>query len=348
MATLRETAYYTKNIAKFGSIGLLVLIIFKLVFDVGKTVWLKYNPPGPPPPTVAFGKLPDLEFPQKIKTGALQFKLETPTGALPSFSSQAKVFLMPAQKARLLALEKAKKKAVKLGFDEEPKPVSEKIFLWSNKSPSVPTLEMNIFSETFILSTNWQNEQEAIIQKSPPDKNQAINKAKNYLSTVGILTNDLEEGETIASYLKISQGKMVSAISLSEANFVKVNIFRKSVEEMPVLTPDPEKGIATIIMAGSGSFGNQNVEIEFNHRPVDYDSFATYPLKANDQAWKELETNLAFIARWNGEKKVTIRRIYLAYFDSWEAQEYLQPIFVFEGDGNFTAYVHAVSQEWIE
>jgi hypothetical protein len=50
----------------------------------------------------------------------------------------------------------------------------------------------------------------------------------------------------------------------------------------------------------------------------------------------------------NQEGQITIRNIFLAYFESEEPQNYLQPIFVFEGDKNFTAYVSAVDPEWID
>ncbi len=45
---------------------------------------------------------------------------------------------------------------------------------------------------------------------------------------------------------------------------------------------------------------------------------------------------------------VVVRNVYLAYYDSFEPQTYMQPVFVFEGDDNFQALVPAVSQEWIE
>jgi len=41
--------------------------------------------------------------------------------------------------------------------------------------------------------------------------------------------------------------------------------------------------------------------------------------------------------------QVTIRNIYLAYFEPVTLTNYLQPIFVFEGDNNFVAYVPAIS-----
>jgi len=38
----------------------------------------------------------------------------------------------------------------------------------------------------------------------------------------------------------------------------------------------------------------------------------------------------------------------MGYFDSVVPQHYMQPVYVFEGDGNFVGYVPAVSKDWVE
>jgi hypothetical protein len=50
----------------------------------------------------------------------------------------------------------------------------------------------------------------------------------------------------------------------------------------------------------------------------------------------------------NAGGTVTIRRIYLGYYDSLTPQEFLMPIVVFEGDGGFLGYVQAVTNEWLQ
>ena len=345
MSNLTKISYYTKKIIKWGIIGSLGLIIFRLIFSVGKDIWEQFYPPAPPPPTVAFKKLPRLQFPEKESLEDLEFKLETPTGTLPSFLNQAKVYLMPAKKPGFLGPENAKKQAAKLGFSEDPQIISEKIFRWTRKSPLNSTLEMDIFSETFILSYDWQLEKVILAQQSPPNKDQAIKEAISFIQKMGELNNDLIEGRTEATYFKTIGSKMIPAPSLSEADFTKVEIFRKDIEKSPVLTADMEKGIVSLILSGAGG-AKRIIKAEFNYFPVDYDLLATYPIRSSAEAWKELESGQSFIASWKGTGKVTIRRVYLAYYDSWEPQGFLQPIFVFQGDDDFFGYVPAVSEEW--
>ena len=79
------------------------------------------------------------------------------------------------------------------------------------------------------------------------------------------------------------------------------------------------------------------------------DETATYPLKKSKEAWEELKDGKAYVASpGDGRTQVVIRKVFLGYYDSEEYQSYLQPIFVFEGDGNFVAYVPAVNPQWQE
>jgi hypothetical protein len=76
---------------------------------------------------------------------------------------------------------------------------------------------------------------------------------------------------------------------------------------------------------------------------------ATYTLKPSSQAWEELTSGKGYILKYPAiGTTVTVRSIRLAYYDSFEPQTYLQPIFVFEGDEGFMGYVAAVASAWTE
>ncbi|MBI5619928.1 hypothetical protein HY950_03130, partial [Candidatus Gottesmanbacteria bacterium] len=67
------------------------------------------------------------------------------------------------------------------------------------------------------------------------------------------------------------------------------------------------------------------------------------------QAWQELQSGMGFIARYPATgASVTVRNVTIAYYDSFEPQMYLQPVFVFEGDDGFVSYVPAVAPPWTE
>jgi hypothetical protein len=349
MASLTQVAYYTKKIIKWGIILSVSLIIFKVGFTVVKDIYQKIYPPPPPPPTVSFDKLPRIEFPQEEQPTGLSFTLETPTGELPDLGEQAKVYLSPYQRPNLLALDRAKEEASQLGFTSEPKKISEKKYRWLRNEPTNPTLEMDIFSGAFTYGYDWQNDALLFDEKYLPNKEQAIKEAKNFLKKMQRLETDLEEGRSEATYLKLMGTKLTPAPSLSEADLVRVEIFRKGVEEVPALTANPDKGLVSFLILGTSGANKRMAEVEFNYFPVNYESLATYPIKNSGQAWEELKNGQGFVSSLDeGVEKIVVRRVYLGYFDSWEPQEYLQPIFVFQGDNNFLGLVPAVTGEWLK
>jgi len=349
MASLTEVAYQTRKIIKYGSFVVVTLIAGKILLDISLKIWRRLNPPPPPPPTVSFGKLPPLKFPDKEKVGGLSYKMEVPTGALPEFPDKMSVYFMPYQRPNLLALERATQQAALLGFKDQPQRKSEKIYQWTRTKDRLISLEMDVFSGSFNYTYDWQNDQSLLTAKKIPGKEEAKQEAINFLQKANVLEKDILEGRIEVYYLKVVGNQLKQAVSPSEANFVQVEMFRKKVEEHPVLTPEPSQGIISILISGASSYESRIVETNFNYFPLKYDSPATYPLKTSAAAWQELKTGQAFIARWDGSgTDVVIRRIYLAFYDSYQPQEFLQPIVVFEGDDNFFAYLPAVTADWIQ
>jgi len=350
MATLTETAHYTRKTVKYGTIALIGVILLKSIFSTAISYWRKLHPPPPPPPTVAFGNLPKIEFPEsKFKEEKLVYRLETVTGGTPDLGDRAKVYFMPTKKPSLLALDQAKAQAKRIGFSGQPKKISETIYQWQKEKPLSTTLEINIIDNNFTIKKNWQEDQALLQEKILPVKEQAIIEAKNFLQTNGLLSKDLQTGETEVSFLRFVPPKLVPAISPSEADFVRVNILRSNLDNLPILPPNPSEALVSLLISGSGAREKRILEVNYTHFPIAKETFATYPLKTSAQAWEELKVGKGFIANLGkGEKQVTIRKIYLAYFENSLSRNYLQPIYVFEGDNDFTAYVPAVSPEWTE
>lgn len=346
MASLTETAFYTRKIIKYLALSLSVLIIGRMFFNLISSIWRQFHPPAPPPPTVSFNKLPEIVFPLQEKTNNLQFKLETITGSMPKLPDRAKVFFMPYLQPNLLAPDRAKNKARFMGFKTEPKIISEKIYQWIKNKDNQTKLEMNIFSGSFTYSYDWENDKTIALEKNLPGKEASLQEARNFLQRAQIIEEDILNGKNKIKYFQIQGGKLSPAISLSEANFVQIEMFRKDIENLPVLTSSPNKGIIDMLLSGNNNDDKKIVKVEFNYFPIKYDSWGTYPLKTANQAWQELKNGQGFIASWNKSNNIIIRKVYLAYFDSFKPQKFLQPIIVFEGDNNFIAYISAITDDW--
>lgn len=349
MASLTETAAATKKLIKISAMGMIIFLIFKFGMFVFNSYLRVVKPPPPIPPTVSFGKLPALVFPEKLHP-ELTLRLETPTGGTPNLGEKTTVYLMPTFRSNFMALEQSKQTAKKMNFNNSAKEITERRYRWENEEFLPSVLEMDIINGSFSLKRNWQADPTILSDKQLPGKEQASVQAKNFLAQVGLLNDELSHARMEITYLTFSAGQYQKAISLSEADFVQVDLFRADIEDKKVLTPDPEKGIVKIIFSGSREQEKQIIQAEYNYFPVDLEQSGTYPIKTASQAWRELQTKQGFIASigQNAGGPVAIRRIYLAYYDGESSSGFLLPIIVFEGDNGFYGYVQAINNEWLE
>ncbi|MEA3355016.1 MAG: hypothetical protein U9Q63_00845 [Patescibacteria group bacterium] len=349
MATLTETSVTVKKTIKIGGLLLGVFLFFKFSSFIYINFIKVIKPPPKLPPTVSFGKLPTIEFPEKLHP-ELTLRLETPTGGTPNLGDRAKVYLMPTFRASFMALGQAKTLVAKINFTKTPKEITERRYRWETDEFLPSTFEMDIIDGSFMLKRNWQSDPTILSEKQLPGKEQVEIEAKNFLRQMDLLSEDLSKARVEVTYLTFSAGQYSKAISLSEADFVQADLYRPSIEKQLVMPQDPDKGVVRIIFSGSREAEKRIVQAEYNFFPVNLDQMGTYPIKTASQAWRELQTRQGYVANIgkNPSNIVTIRRIYLGYFDGESSGGFLQPIIVFEGDNDFFGYVQAITNEWLE
>jgi hypothetical protein len=352
MTGLTDTAYYTRKGIKYTALGLVLFMVLKFAWGVGLAWWKQRNPPPPPAPEVKFGKLPKTEFPiSQTNLGALSYRLETIEGTPPNLPTLGRAYFMPGINPGLLALDRAKEKAKKMGFAGEPQPIDQTTYRFQTAADPPTTLEIETISGNFRLSYPYATDPELLANKILPSSPQAITETKGFLAKAGVLGDDLKEGRAEVSYWRLEGGNPVSAISFSEADFVRVDLFRSNLNDLPILATNPRQSNIYLLFSGSKQTEKRIVEAGFSYTPIDRENFSTYPLKTASQGWQELQAGQGYLANLgqNEDGKITIRRIYLAYFEQkGTIQKFLQPIFVFEGDKNFFAYVSAVDSNYTE
>ena len=350
MATLTQTAYYARKIIKFGSIGIVALLILRIGYVTFKKNWQVSHPTPPPAPTVAFGKLPKLDFPPRENLPPITLKLETISGSLPTLSEQAKVFFVPQPSKSLLVWDNTKAWAQRLGFSQSPQETGTYDYRFVADTLPKVTLDVNVITRNFILAYDWRGDLSVVSQNTSVSESQATAILKSFLQGAQALADDLANGSASVFYLKYADGNMTKALFSSEANFVKVNLFRQDVEGIKIYPPNPLEGnVSALISTAYPQFGGI-INLKFIHPTISYENSATYPLKSANEAWSQLAAGKGFVANLgnNPSGKVTIRKAYLAYYDSESIQNFLQPIIVFEGDNDFFAYVPAITDIWVE
>ncbi len=341
--SLTTVATNTRKTIRLSIYGIILLFIGRFVLGIALNVFQSVFPKPPPPPTVAFGKLPKISFPTQNNLPKFNFQLQTASGSLPQFATQAKIYFMPKSNVSLLSFDDAKAKATKLGFKSDPEKVSETVLRF--RDPTSPsTLEINIVSGVFSISYNLSADPTAL-SKVPPTSDSAIIQVKSFLSTNGLLLPDLDGGTSKTDFLTVQDQKLTPVLSLSEAKLVKVNLFRQAYDKIPTVTLNPNEGNVWFLVTGAKNI----IAGEYHYFPVDATQVATYATKTSQDAFKDLQAGNGYIASigGNGDGNVVIRKIYLAYFDPGNStDQFLQPVCVFEGDRNFVAYVPMVSKDF--
>ncbi|MCL5095515.1 MAG: hypothetical protein M1575_02205 [Patescibacteria group bacterium] len=350
MTTLTETAYYTRKAINWGLIALVLLFIFKIFLDLTLTAWKKIHPPAPPPPTVSFGKLPALKFPaveSDPSSPKLNFKLETIDGKTPIASSTGTVFFMPKPSPNLLSLNRTQQFAQKMGFTAEPQAENQNLYRWQDNEIPQRILRVDIVNGNFKLSYDYGSDLSVFTEKNLPNQTKAMNETTNYLQNLGLFSTPLEKGENKVSYYQLMDNNLLPTTSLANADAVRIDLGREDLLGLKLLSVKYPQELINLIFSGSKQTKKRFLELNYIFWKIEEEQSATYPLKTSAQAWEELRNGGGFIVRPPDDKQnVIVRKIYLAYFYPEEYQNFLQPIFVFEGDGNFLAFIPAVSPSW--
>lgn len=352
MANLTETAYYTRRTVNWAILAVILYIILRITWSIFVVLWLYFFPPKPTPPNFRFGKLPAVKFPEPAASPSAQFtfRLETIEGTVPTASEAATVYFMPKPAANLLALTKTQEFAKRLGLNPKPIEETKAIYRFEDDTTQLRRLRYDIVSNNFILRYGFEQDAGLFIERNVPSVDAVVAETKSMLQTFGLYGTDLAKGTNKVSFLKLVGDKLVPTTSLSQADAVRVDFFRQNVGGLKLFTPYPDEGQVVLIFSGSKNNKKKVLQFAYTLWTIDSETSGTYALKNSTAAWEELKSGLGYIARYptNTATNIVIRQVYLGYYDSFDPQMYLQPIFVFEGDNGFLAYIPAVVPEWTE
>lgn len=344
MASLTQTAYFARKAIKYVGITLVVLILLRASYITIK----KLIPPKPvplPPPNIAFGKLPKIEFPPKETLFRINYRLETISGALPDLGGQALVYFMPESSVGFLSQEKIENWARSFRFTQKPQKAEGSEFedLFTISSPINTTLKVNVLTRNFTFFYDWRNDPGFSFQ-SAPDESQSLSLAINFLQSAQSMPSDINPVNNKIVFFKNDNNNLVET-TFQEANFSKVNFFRQTADSLKILPPDPKNANIYVIVSAIKNNYSGTIEAKYLHNIISTEINATYPIKEVNAAWAQLLEGKGYIANQgnNPEGNIIIRNVFLAYYEGEKTQSYLQPIIVFEGDRDFMAYVPAIT-----
>lgn len=347
MATLTEAGFYTRKIINWTIVAVITIVLAPIFLKGAGLIILALNPPKPPPPEMRYGALPQVIFPEVANATKPNLVLETKTGDLPKFPNQIRVYPIQTNKLRLLEIDRIKTRARSLGFTTEPEKLNDHSYKF--KHPTAPIeLIVDIISNGLSYKYTWATDQSFYANSNLPSRDEALNQAKSFFQTLGVLPSDMASGHVKYSYFVSLPGGTLKSTPQLEANVIRVDMFRSDIEidkiKYKVVTPFYITSPVNVILTGLS--GNKKIiEAAYNYSALlDAEKeYSTYPIKTVQTAWEELRGGGGYIAHIdNPVQTVKIRNVYLAYYETEAGQQFLQPIFVFEGDEGFAGYVTAI------
>jgi len=346
MATLTEVSSITRKIIKFGTISLIIMALIPSAIALAKKIYLTLNPPPPPPPTIRYGKLPKLIWPEAPNYATPEYKLETISGGFPGLPNMARVYAVGINKSRLLTLDRMSTRAKSVELTDDPVQLDDRTYRFINPKEPIEMV-FDVISGSFSYKLDWTRDKISSQSFDIPIGDAAIKDARRFLEKLGSLPEDLNSGRADVVYLIATGSAMVPAVSAYEANFTRVDLYRADKDELKYVTVGGNSSPVNVIL--SGQQGDKRiVQANYTYSQVLDNDFATYPLITPSDAWNKLLAGEGFIAKRTPENTIIVRRITLAYFESNEPQKFLQPVYLFEGDQGFMAYVPAISPEYID
>lgn len=326
-------------------------------------------------PVTIYGQLPALKIPGLTIKGSPLFEIETPTGQLPSFPAQAPVLLMENPEYSYLSGERARNTASLLGFKgEHIRSESGGIQIWSDAEKQA-TLSFNLVTGSFEMDRNIDAVLNDYIEGVAVNAAEATAFVSNILNKLSPKPpEEYITGKMSVQYIRYGVNREVMHFDTPfQAQITRVDVFRSIADtqqqKIPIVTDNPDNGLISFWLIRNKENTISIVKARYySWRIKQTERIATYPLRSIGEAWQEvIDKKVAIVtlreSKDNPERtvcaeeiaRVDIHRVYLAYYDSPQFNQFLQPLYVFEGVGLttnrsrqviFIAYAGAVSSEW--
>lgn len=349
-AGLSFTAYYTRKLIKWGGVGIIIYIIAHIsVVSIYRAIQNRAQEP--PPPVAAYGPLPYVEFPSQDDNLEFIFRLETISGELPSdFPDRVNVFVSSNYQPNFQSYNSANDKAMRLGFRSEPLPVTESRYRWRMLDGLTGLLELHIFRGDFDMILDWASNESLLVSptKGGSRELQAFNASKSVIQKVGSWSPDWNGGSYATLYYEYVNGQLVQVDRLTKADFLHVNLRPKPLaENMDFVSADPQRPAVWALVS---RLNNQVVEMHFRYFGINRDQFTDYPIEPIQNVWQEVQNNQLYIASIGENQpgqEVIIRHFSLGYFLPTHYTQYIQPVFIIQGDNGFVGYSPAIDRQLI-
>ena len=338
MLHLAQATKFSRTFIKLtvlACIGLVVLFIVTSILNILLPILF---PKKPPVPTLAFGRIKKIAYPQYSLIP--NYQVNTVSGFLPTFPNLLKVYKIYKPVLTLYTLRDIRNRLASLGYSTNEIKISDTVYSWNNDKVPGEYIRYNILTNEFYIYSNYLTDQNQITLENPPNESQAFSQVNGFLGGMSQNLSDIDQLRYFVFYYKKINSNLVRIDNLNEAQVIRVDLFQKSIDNIDIYYPQYE-GSTMWFYLTKGGYNPNILEAFFKHQIVDPNTSATYPIITSSQALEELKKNNAFVYNPFNQQNIVITDVSLGYYLGTEDQDYLIPIIVFKGN-NFKAYVQAL------
>jgi len=346
--SLTELSYYFRKYLPFAAFAFVTLLIFFYLMQVVFLI-IANNQSNTLTIDPIFKQLKPLVLKKEATTSAgFSFTLDTIEGQPITATPTAQVFLFPPAKFQFDYLPKVYLMAKTLGFDTEV--IKHKLV--NNEAifqDTTQRLAIDINTYNFRYDYDFRKDGELIDSLEISDQEVAQNTAINFLKSIDRYPQDLAQGKTNTVYMYYDKVASNAGIieSPQESNMIEIDFYRPDIAQAPAVSPSYFNSQNYVMMLPTRS-GAKVVSAQVRYYDTSTTQIGIYPLMTGQRAYEKLLAgNGILVSEGSGKKNITIKKMFLGYFDPDIYQDYYQPVFVFLGDDNFVSYVPAVSEKYL-
>jgi len=368
--SLTTTATKVRLLLKFGwlviFLPLTAMLILKVLSDPGRL-----PPTETPPPafTAVFGKLPALTIDTiGIQSSTPAVTLDLINSQLPTSPEILEVFPILSAPYGFLSRDRALELARGIGFSEEPQIVDDTQLVWRR---GLESLNMNSTTLNFRYTYDYRSNPTVLRPGRFTTENFAIGGGNKIMTDLAILGGsrgpDLSKGEVTSQKLRYDGTDLVTSVTLAQTSAMQIHYFRIPINQIPVVSPTYYSSIVNILIPSVTQ--PRMLELNYTYWEFDRRKGGTYPILASGTALNTFlqnpDQNIVFLGDEETATQDTtvtsvteyvVKEMHLAYFDTAQYQQYLQPIWVVLGEAvlasrsriDFVAYIPAITNEWIQ
>ncbi|NTV31562.1 hypothetical protein HGA91_06320 [candidate division WWE3 bacterium] len=390
--SLTQAAHKFKAAIRIVGVVVAIIVIFRIIVLVyGLTIKLPEGAEALPKITTKYGQIPPLvidRVPINLPTN-FSTSLDLVEPELPADPTVANVYPVLKAPYGFLSEDRAKEIAQTFNMTQQPIKTSPLESLWNAPNISLVINDQNL---NFHYEYNYTADPTIFVPGTFASQTDTIRRALLVLKRHKIATDeevDSNTGDFITEQppvylLKYENQRLQPTLRIVESSAARVDFKRQNAkyklsngkaQDIPFVSPHYVEALTYVLLAPIPAKSTiEKPDILVVNRTLwryRSDDGSTYPLISSKDAWENIQKDPSLFTTYVGNLKlgpidkltetpliqgITARNVYLAYYDTKDQQDYLQPVWVFSGKAklaqggelDWAGYVPAVHPKYIK